>query len=111
MKTTDPVLLEAREQARKALRSLAPAGATADEVAVALTKRGIKGSRQLGFACPVAHLIRGDLDQKLFVMVNRATVEIALSWESKESVMLRLPAGVAAFIAGFDKGEYPTLIG
>jgi len=111
----NPDLLKARDEAKVALRRLAgPGERSAETVAASLRDRGITGLRRLGWTCPLARYLRQSLTRSLsvdYIMVNEKSVVLAKSAAADEDVRLLLPVWAREFIAAFDEGAFPDLVG
>lgn len=89
------------------LRQLASLGDTPEDVAEALTAKGIKGVPTVAGKCPVARYLE-DLNGEPFTVFFNANWE--LEKHTREDNRVEVPAAVFNFIGEFDSGIYPDLV-
>lgn len=93
-----------KEQLEQVVNQLAAVG-NADAIAAFLEEQGIKGARSAAFRCPVANYVKRELG------VERVTAYESIYAGEPNTVEVRTPPSVFAFIEGFDNRQYPKLIG
>lgn len=90
----------------RAAQLLTQLGNQAEDIAVALQSRRIKGDRERGEKCPIAvYLLQSDLG---LADVAVGEEEIQLDFDGHAERVDTTPA-VRRFIIGFDRGRYPAL--
>lgn len=81
---------------------LASLGATADEVAETLRRKGVRGLPCVPGACPVARAIERDLG-------SPGRCGVSLAWTDDHEDSVAMPEPVAEFVKAFDRGRYADL--
>jgi hypothetical protein len=97
-----------REQVTRLFNEL---GTTADEVAVNLNTKGIKGIPNVGCSCPISNYLAACLHERIhatkYQLLPIDPVTKNADWRSWQ---IQLPDAVVQFIRNFDRGLYPEMI-
>jgi hypothetical protein len=83
-------------------QALAELGNTADEIAVALIAKGMRGHRKIGTCCPIATYLGSTFDAP-------EVTENSIAIGRLEEPWIHTPHHVVEFITRFDDGEWPEL--